>query len=72
MPGTGSTPRSTATRAGEVDALEPTVLGQVVRDEIDATLDHDRWNAATRRENAGAARLEAVSKRWPEIEDLVE
>ena len=55
----------------ELDALEPTVLGQLVRDEIDAILDHDRWAAAIERENAGAARLKAVSKRWPEIENLV-
>ena len=55
----------------ELDALEPTVLGQLVRDEIDIILDRDRWDAAVARENAGAARLEAVSKRWPEIEGLV-
>ena len=55
----------------ELDALEPTVLGQLVRDEIGTLLDHDRWDAAVARENAGAARLEAVSKRWPEIEGLV-
>ena len=55
----------------ELDALEPTVLGQLVRDEIDTVLDHDRWDAALEREKAGAARLEAVSKRWSEIEDLV-
>jgi hypothetical protein len=47
------------------------VLGQLVRDEVDTILDHDRWDAAVEREQAGAARLEAVSKRWPEIEDLV-
>lgn len=55
----------------ELDALEPTVLGQLVRDEIGTILDPDRWGAAVERENAGAARLAAVSKRWPEIEDLV-
>lgn len=55
----------------ELDALEPTVLGQLVRDEIDAILDHDRWDAALEPENAGAARLEEVSKRWPEIGGLV-
>ena len=55
----------------ELDAREPTVLGQLVLDEIDAIFDHDRWDAAVERENAGAARLEAVSQRWPEIEGLV-
>ena len=55
----------------ELDALEPTGLGQLVRDQIDALLDHDRWDAAVGLENAGAARLETVSKRWTEIEDLV-
>ena len=55
----------------ELDALEPTVLGRLVRDEIDALLDHGNWDAAVSRENAGAARLEAVSKRWTEIEELV-
>jgi len=38
----------------ELDALEPTVLGQLVRDEVDAILDHDRWDAAVAREQAGA------------------
>jgi hypothetical protein len=47
------------------------VLGQLVRDEVDAILDHDRWDAAVAREEAGAARLQAVSKRWAEVEALV-
>jgi hypothetical protein len=55
----------------ELDALEPTVLGQLVRDEVDSILDHDRWDAAVEREQAGAARLQAVSKRWAEVEALV-
>jgi hypothetical protein len=55
----------------ELDALEPTVLGQLVRDEVDAILDHDRWGAAVKREEAGAARLQAVSARWAEVEALV-
>jgi len=55
----------------ELDALEPTVLGQLVRDEVDAILDHDRWGAAVEREQAAAARLQAVSRRWAEVEALV-
>ena len=55
----------------ELDALEPTVLGQLVRDEVDGMLDHDRWDAAVDREEAGAARLQAVSRRWDEVEALV-
>ena len=55
----------------ELDALEPTVLGQLVRDEVDSLLDHDRWDAAVAREEAGAARLQAMSRRWAEVEALV-
>ena len=47
------------------------MLGQLVRDEVDAILDHDRWDAAVGREQAGAARLQAVSQRWSEVEALV-
>jgi hypothetical protein len=55
----------------ELDALEPTVLGQLVRDEVDGLLDHDRWGAAVARETAGAARLQRVAQRWREVEGLV-
>jgi hypothetical protein len=55
----------------ELDALEPTVLGQLVRDEVGGILDHDRWDAAVQREHDGAARLQAVSRRWAEVEALV-
>jgi hypothetical protein len=55
----------------ELDALEPTVLGQLVRDKVDSILDHDRWDAALEREQTGATRLQAVSKRWAEVEALV-
>jgi hypothetical protein len=55
----------------ELDALEPAVLGQLVRDEVDTILDHDRWDASVAREQAGAARLQAVSTRWAEVEALV-
>jgi hypothetical protein len=44
---------------------------QLVRDEVDSLLDHDRWDAALEREHAGAARLRAVSKRWADVEALV-
>jgi hypothetical protein len=55
----------------EFDALESTVLGQLVRDAVDSRLDHDRRDAAVEREQAGAARLQAVSRRWAEVEALV-
>jgi hypothetical protein len=55
----------------ELDALEPAVLGQLARDEVDSILDHDRWDAAVEREQAGAARLQAVSMRWADVEALV-
>jgi hypothetical protein len=55
----------------ELDALEPAVLGQLVRDAVDSILDHDRWDAAVEREQTGAARLQAVSQRWAEVEALV-
>jgi hypothetical protein len=55
----------------ELDALEPNVLGQLVRDEVDDLLDHDRWNAAVEREAAGSERLQRVAHRWDEVEGLV-
>jgi hypothetical protein len=55
----------------ELDALEPTVLVQLVRDEVDDLRDGDRWNAAVEREAAGAQRLQRVAQRWREVEGLV-
>jgi hypothetical protein len=49
----------------ELDALEPTVLGQLVRDEVAGLLDHDRWDASVAREQAGAARLQACRSDGP-------
>ena len=46
--------RAFGSESWELDALEPTVLGQLVRDEVDGLLDHDRWDAAVARETAGS------------------
>ena len=65
--GAGGNGKSTALMlAALLDVDRPGYRALVVQ-----RLDHDRWDAAVERENAGAARLEAVSKRWPEIEGLV-
>jgi len=51
----------------ELDALEPSVLNTLIRDEVFALRDVEAWEAAVERENDAKARLEQVSDNWDEI-----
>ncbi len=44
----------------ELDALEPAVLVQLVRDEVDTLRDDDAWNERVAQLHADEARLDAI------------
>jgi len=56
----------------ELDALDPATLAALVRAEIEALLDPERWAAAREREESARARLAAVADRWDEVTDRLE
>jgi hypothetical protein len=51
----------------ELDALEPTVLGQLIQDAIDNIKNHDRWDEDQEAEEQHKAHLQAVSDQWADV-----
>lgn len=56
----------------ELDALEPTVLAAIVRDEIADAMDPDAWGEAVEEENEGKALLSVTSEKWKRIAEHIE
>lgn len=56
----------------ELDALEPTVIGNLIRDNVSRLIERPKWNAAMKKETANRAALEAVSERWDDVRDFVQ
>lgn len=56
----------------ELDALEPTVLQQLVQDEIDAVRDEDAWAEADFQLETERKHLHGVANWWSEVSTLVE
>jgi hypothetical protein len=55
----------------ELDALEPTVLADLVRGGVADLMNADLYEAAQERERQGTRLLEAASRRWSELEELL-
>jgi hypothetical protein len=55
----------------ELDALEPTLLDELIEDEIWAWRDVELWDAATRAMEGERNLLNAVSARWSDVAALV-
>lgn len=55
----------------ELDALEPSVLVDLIRDKINDLRDPDIWDAACDVEAKQRESLDAVYRRWTEVEELV-
>jgi hypothetical protein len=55
----------------ELDALDPATLDRLIDDEIRSWRDEDRWAADTEHMQRQRAVLTAVSRRWTDIEALV-
>jgi hypothetical protein len=53
----------------ELDALEPQVIANLIRNEIQGVLDQDKWDEAVEQEKEHRRQLQAVSDKWTEITD---
>lgn len=55
----------------ELDALEPTVIDRLIRDNVNALIDRPRWESAQEREDGNKNLLSRVSERWDEVRDFI-
>lgn len=53
----------------ELDALEPTVIGNLIRSNVGALIDRRKWLAAQDKEKVNKADLQLVSNKWVDIVD---
>lgn len=56
----------------ELDALEPTVLAQLITAAIEENRDEDLWEAATDEQEHKRELLTAAAERWEDVEELLE
>lgn len=56
----------------ELDALEPTVIGNLIRSNVVALRDADLWTEAKEREESARLRLTLAANHWPQIEDFMD
>jgi hypothetical protein len=55
----------------ELDALDPAVVTQLIRSEVEGMIDAEVWNAAKDEEAANRALLEATSGNWASVENFL-
>jgi hypothetical protein len=55
----------------ELDALSPTVIADLIRDEIEALIDWPEWNAAQAEEARGRKLLQEAAEKWAKVEKLL-
>ena len=56
----------------ELDALEPSMIDKLIRDEILTLRDEDKWEEAAEEEAEHRAALQAVSDQWENVQAFVE
>lgn len=56
----------------ELDALEPVVMADLIREAVEGIRDEDAWTAAVDRENEHQAELESVASQWSEVLEFLE
>ena len=59
------------TKSWELDALEPSVIEQLIIDAIQPHIDPEPWASAQRRERENRDMLRSLRTRWDEIEELL-
>jgi hypothetical protein len=52
----------------ELDALSPLVIEELIRDELEELIDHDRWNAAMRKEVRNRRGIGRLADNWTKVE----
>jgi hypothetical protein len=55
----------------ELDGLNPTVIADLIGQEIEALVDPDKWDAAIAEEADNRATLEQVSTNWAKVEEFL-
>lgn len=55
----------------ELDALEPTVIGTLIREAVGELIDPDKWADALAVETENRDTLKAVSDRWEDVRDYI-
>ena len=55
----------------ELDALEPTVIADLIRQAVEAHIDHDRWQEALDRQDTGRSQLGQVSQKWDSVVEYI-
>ena len=55
----------------ELDALDPDVIADLIRDQLEEIVDPAAWAEAQRAEHENVASLQRVSDRWDEVVDFV-
>ena len=56
----------------ELDALDPVVIAELIRTEVEGMIDPDLWSADKDEEAANRALLEATSGNWASVENFLE
>jgi hypothetical protein len=56
----------------ELDALPPTVIADLIRNEINGLIEQRRWRAAAASEERGRALLASAADNWTKVEKLLE
>ncbi len=55
----------------ELDALEPTVIGDLIREHVEAGRDPERWDEAVEQEEEERRSLEVASDNWSDVVDFL-
>jgi hypothetical protein len=55
----------------ELDALDPTVIADLIRTEVEKLIDADAWDAAEALEAENRALLETASNKWALVENML-
>lgn len=63
--------RDYGTSSWELDALEPTVISDLIEAGIETVYDADRFDATVEREQGEIAKLRKVAAKWAEVEKVI-
>ena len=55
----------------ELDALDPTVIADLIRTEVEGLIDVAAWNAAEAKESTNRTLLKTASKNWAKVEKFL-
>ena len=55
----------------ELDAFEPQVMADLIREAVQAQIDQDYWEEAVARQDTGRMQLGTISRRWQSVVDFL-